>query len=211
MLKYDTPKDGIMRKKVILIIVLVVIIQVLFVSCTTSKKESEEDVDGKTYDYSSKPKKINSSEIKSFSIEFTHSYMYEDEKQYTCPQGRYLFSMTKEHDNAICNLVYYDRIYHYSEATSEVHFETDLSSFNDLQNLIEEHNLESINGYHKENSALGDYLNLTIEYESGETLEASAEGGGVMPDKNLNVFILFFSNMAREHNHIFIESPENIE
>ncbi len=58
--------------------------------------------------------------------------------------------------------------------------------------MIEEKKIESINGYYRVNSALGNYLRLQVKYQSGETLYASAEGGNVMPDVPLESFIIFF-------------------
>ncbi len=199
-----------MKKSYIFMIVLALVVQILLVSCTNSKKEAENTCGG-TSDYSTNPEKIVSTDIKSFFIEFTHDNIYEDEKKYTCPHGRYIFEMKKENGNAVCNLKYYDRVKVHDEVTNEVSFEADLSYFSKLQTLIEEEKLESINGYHKENSALGDYLDLIIEYESGEKLSAFAQGGGVMPHLNPDFFILFFSDMAKEHGFVLIEIPEFIE
>ncbi len=199
-----------MRKKIMVGIVLIFMVQALLVSCKSNQEEDPiENSKGGTTDYSTECEKIVSTDIKSFSIEFIHSNIDDKENRYTRPAGRYLFSMEKENGHAICDCKYYERADSYEQVTNELRFETDLSYFDQLQTLIEEQDLESINGYHKTNSALGDYLDLEIVYESEEELKAFAEGGGVMLWVSVDFFILFFSDMAEEQGLVLIEKPED--
>ena len=69
----------------------------------------------------------------------------------------------------------------------------------ELQNIVKEQNLASINGHNQWNSALGNYLNLHIVYESGETITAHGEGGCSVIPYNFNAksFVDFFCNKLK--------------
>ncbi len=57
------------------------------------------------------------------------------------------------------------------------------SVLDDMQALLEKHEVAKLNGFYKRNSARGHGFNLKVLYASGETISAGAEGGiSVMPD-----------------------------
>ena len=69
----------------------------------------------------------------------------------------------------------------------------------ELQNIIKEQNLASINGHNQWNSALGNYLHLYIVYDSGETITAHGEGGCSVIPYNFNSqnFVDFFCSKLK--------------
>ncbi len=196
-----------MNPKIIAIIIIVVVVAVLFVSCKNSNKgKVTEPQSGGIIDYSPPtPPKIHSREIKSFSIDFTLSAEFNDERKHKCPRGRYHLSLTKDGDKALCDLQWKEMRSTAEEKPYRVNFKADLSALDDLQEFIEKKKITHLNGYHKTNSALGSYLDLKVEYESAETLSAFAEGGSsVMPDTSLEYFIIFFSDLAKQNGTFFI-------
>ena len=143
------------------------------------------------YNFKKKPKVIKSKDIISFKIDFEDGNTVDDSK---LPYGRYYISLEKTDD--IGKLSFEFRGY-----GEDILIEKDLplEVFINLQKIIEDENVEEINGYCFNNTALGYFLDLEILYESGEKITAYAEGGSVNPPGfNGKVLVEFFYNMVEE-------------
>lgn len=166
----------------------------------------------KPYNFKKQPKVIKSKDISSFKLDFEDRYTVDDSK---LPSEKYHISLEKTEDGG---KIYYS---FENEKTIEKDFtlkifnektienNVPLEVFKDLQKLIEEENVEEINGYHFENTALGYVLNLEIIYESGEKISAYAKGGRVQPPGfNGKKLVEFFYEMVEEEEENKEEEKE---
>ena len=71
----------------------------------------------------------------------------------------------------------------------------------ELQTIIDKYDVARLNGFYKRNSARGNYFNLRINYDSGESITAGGEGGfSVVPDGGLpdGAFSAFFQKLLQQ-------------
>ena len=167
-------------------------------SIDTDVEEVEED--GGISDYSNKnaPKKIESENIVQFTLIVEDDAVEDDFIRSRCvmeivpaPGG---FKMTLSSDR------YHDSDQEGKFSKSKIIHRKDLK---ELQNIIKEQNLASINGHNQWNSALGNYLHLYIVYDSGETITAHGEGGCSVIPYNFNAqsFVDFFCKKLKIKQH----------
>ena len=74
-------------------------------------------------------------------------------------------------------------------------------ALDELQTIIDKHDVARLNGFYKRNSALGNYFSLRINYDSGESISADGEGGfSVIPDGGLpdDAFSAFFQKLIQQ-------------
>ncbi|NLP22119.1 MAG: hypothetical protein GX368_04785 [Erysipelotrichaceae bacterium] len=143
------------------------------------------------YNFKKKPKVIKSTDIISFKIDFEDGNTVDDSK---LPYGRYYISLEKTDDIGKLSFTFRG----YGEVIL-IEKDLPLEVFINLQKIIEDENVEEINGYCFNNTALGYFLDLEILYESGEKITAYAEGGSVNPQGfNGKALVEFFYNMVEE-------------
>ena len=93
------------------------------------------------------------------------------------PQGSFSLNIKRMGEQAFFNAKC-----HGSRDTFDVQEYLPSVVLDELQRLIDEHEIARLNGYCKWNSALGHGFDLKVLYASGETIAAGAEGGyAVMP------------------------------
>ncbi|MBP5199945.1 MAG: hypothetical protein J6Z82_04790 [Schwartzia sp.] len=161
--------------------------------------------DGGTRDTSARhasPVAIASTEIASFKLrfEFGKDFDEEDEGRGCYPSGWYDLRLKKTENGADCHLEYWTQ----SEPGRKADFPVKADALARLDALLKEHDVAQIDGHSMWNSALGDFMNLEVDYESGEQIYASGEGGGVKPDPQYyqeEWFIDFFRALGREYGH----------
>ena len=74
-------------------------------------------------------------------------------------------------------------------------------ALDELQAIIDKYDVARLNGFYKRNSALGNYFDLKVNYDSGETISAGGEGGiSVVPDGGLpdDAFSAFFQKLLQQ-------------
>ena len=170
---------------------MIVIFALVFGSFTMSNAEAVDIEDGGILDHSDKnaTKVIKSDKIKSFKL-----IVQDDAVNDEYLSGRCKMELKKVSGGAEMSLI----VDKHSNGGGNTHLsdtETmDASVLNELQAIVKEHNIASINGHNKWNSALGIYLDLEITYESGEKITAYGEGGdAVLPNNwNSHWFLDFF-------------------
>ena len=167
--------------------------------------DEDVEVDGGTRDTSVRhaaPVVISSAEIASFRLkfEFSKDYGEEDEGRGRYPSGWYDLRLEKAENGANCHIEYWTQ----SEPSRKADFSVSGDALARLYALLKEHDVAQIDGHSMWNSALGDFMNLEVNYESGEQIYASGEGGGVKPDEKYyreEWFIDFFRSLGREYGH----------
>ena len=191
--------------KALAIGVLAVALFGAFVGTPSCFAAEEEPIDGGTTDNSvrhASPVVISSTEISSFRLRFEYSRDYndEDELRGRYPSGWYEMRLEKNENGATCHLEYWTR----SEPSRKADFPVNGDALARLDALLKEHDVAQIDGHSMQNSALGDFMNLEVNYESGEQIYASGEGGDVKPDPQYyqeEWFIDFFRALGREYGH----------
>lgn len=171
--------------------------------CFAADVDIEED--GGTRDTSvrhTSPVVISSTEISLFRLkfEFSKDYDEEDEGRGRYPSGWYDLRLEKTGNGANCHLEYWTQ----SEPSRKADFFVSGDALARLDALLKEHDVAQIDGHSMWNSALGDFMNLEVNYESGEQIYANGEGGGVKPDEKYyqeEWFIDFFRSLGREYGH----------
>lgn len=171
--------------------------------CFAADEDVEED--GGTRDTSvrhTSPVVISSTEITSFKLrfEFNKDFDEEDEGRGRYPSGWYDLRLEKTENGADCHLEYWTQ----SEPRRKADFPVKADALSRLDALLKEHDVAQIDGHSMWNSALGDFMNLEVRYESGEQIDASGEGGGVKPDPKYyqeEWFIDFFRALGCEYGH----------
>ena len=171
--------------------------------CFAADEDVEED--GGTRDTSvrhTSPVVISSTEIASFKLrfEFNKDFDEEDEGRGRYPSGWYDLRLEKTENGADCHLEYWTQ----SEPRRKADFPVKADALSRLDALLKEHDVAQIDGHSMWNSALGDFMNLEVRYESGEQIDASGEGGGVKPDPKYyqeEWFIDFFRALGCEYGH----------
>ncbi len=167
--------------------------------------DEDVEVDGGTRDTSvrhASPVVISSTEISSFRLRFEYSRDYndEDELRGRYPSGWYDLRLEKNENGANCHLEYWTR----SEPSRKADFPVNGDALARLDALLKEHDVAQIDGHSLYNSALGDDMSMEVRYESGETIRADGQGGGVKPDPQYyqeEWFIDFFRALGREYGH----------
>lgn len=135
---------------------------------------------GSTQDHSDTqaPKRIISRRIDSFSCRFDNSCAI-------CPGddalsgGRYQLGLERIEGGKVKMTIKGS-----SRFCSSLNIETEvpLNSLERLQEIIEQQNLASINGWYRSNSALGCSFSLNVVYDSKEAIQIGGDGGiSVMP------------------------------
>ena len=174
--------------------------------CFAADEEVEED--GGTRDNSvrhTSPVVISSTEISSFRLRFQFSVDYDEpalRERY--PWGWYDFRLERTGDSALCHLEYWRD----GGQSRKADFPVKGDALARLDALLKEHDVAQIDGHSMWNSALGDFMNLEVNYESGEQIYASGEGGGVKPDARYyreEWFIDFFRALGREYKQNVLE------
>lgn len=171
--------------------------------CFAADIDVEED--GGTRDTSirhASPVVISSTEISSFRLRFEYSrdYNEEDELRGRYPSGWYDLRLEKTENGADCHLEYWTE----GKPGRKADFSVNGDALARLDALLKEHDVAQIDGHSMQNSALGDFMNLEVNYESGEQIYASGEGGDVKPDPQYyqeEWFIDFFRALGREYGH----------
>jgi len=165
------------------------------------------DKPGSTHDHSSlnAPKTIRSQELTEFSAAFTTSGtpVPDGKAAALCPVGRYTLILKKTPKGA-----YYRALCDNGTKPIDLECTVDASALKYLQSVIAKDGLARINGFSKKNSAVGEYLDLTVRYASGEKISAYAEGGisaiaGAHWDPYL--YIGAFRTIAENNGHRFIK------
>lgn len=142
------------------------------------------------------PKTIVSTELTRFYAAFLSKNAVDAQ---LAPVGKCVLEMRAEADSALVMVACEDM-------GISLHFTVDKAALNDLQALIQEHDLAAINGHSKRNTALGTYLDLTVEYASGERIHAYAEGGAsTAPPGHWNpaAFAAFFQRLSESNGYGF--------
>ena len=112
--------------------------------------------------------------------------------------------LEKNENGATCHLEYWTE----GKPSRKADFPVNGDAFARLDALLKEHDVAQIDGHSMQNSALGDFMNLEVNYESGEQIYASGEGGGVKPDARYyreEWFIDFFRALGREYKQNVLE------
>ena len=157
-------------KRMIWLIIIALIAMVIFVGCQKTSEQDTDDIDGgvrinNNYDA---PKKIESTEIKSFYCEFSNLTMMNED---TFLKNR-VYQLEACLKDGIVQGSY--KIYGSGESQEEI-FEAETDFLTDVQKIIEEHNLAENNGLSYMVSGLPEQFGavLEVEYESGERIYAS--------------------------------------
>lgn len=170
---------------------------------------------GSTIDYSNKsaPKTIQSKDITSFSYTFYDMgrvailkslggdfVPIEDDNPF---QGRCAFKLVHNGEKADFNVSCSSDIRFSGEPQKPLQFSGTVGkeALEELQAIIEKHNVAQLNGFYKRNSALGHYFDLRVNYASGESIIAGGEGGiSVLPDGGLpgDAFSQFFKQLIQQ-------------
>ena len=165
-------------------------IMILIIGGFNLAEAEEIEVDGGIHNYSNKnaPKKIISQNIKKFSL-IIEDDAAEDHfisgrctmKIENTPEGLKMTFLSGKNPELNKSKIINEKI------------------LKELQKLIIENDVASINGHNKWNSALGNFLDLEIVYESGEVISAYGEGGeAVIPDNfNPKIFVKFFCDKLK--------------
>ncbi len=161
---------------------------------------SEMPIDGGLEDCSNPqaPKVIHSNTITKFSLHFAEEGLVglpaseEKTTRPPFPAGTYTLSAERQGNQSHFELIC-DR---YGTVTP-LRFAKDLpaSALDELQAIIQKHNLAAINGSSLRNSALGTALSFHVDYDTDETLSVYAEGGAsTLPPGwcGTTVFLEFF-------------------
>lgn len=154
---------------------------------------------GTAYDYSNRwaAKVIRSKEINSFKYEFSISGLgrWEEKKL------RYsycLFSLTREGEEAHCTGM---GTWH-SETEFEFDFRTGLSALDELQKIIDTHEIAKVNGTDKGSEGIPAFVGswLEVDYASGERIFAANNKGPILSDAaNIDIHD-FFMELAGSNN-----------
>ena len=157
-------------KRMIWLIIIALIAMAIFVGCQKTSEQDTDDIDGgvrinNNYDA---PKKIESTEIKSFYCEFSNLTMMNED---TFLKNR-VYQLEACLKDGIVQGSY--KIYGSGESQEEI-FEAETDFLTDVQKIIEEHNLVENNGLSYMVSGLPEQFGavLEVEYESGECIYAS--------------------------------------
>ena len=180
--------NNFMKKYLIIIATLLTMGSFSMAAC--SDEVSDEVIDGGTTDYSNNnaPKTITSENIIRFSLT-----VEDDTIEYNNFYGRFVMEIEPTAKgfkmSLSCGQYSNSDVKYFSKSRI-----IDKNTLKELQAIIKEHNIASINGHSKWNSALGNYINLHIVYDTGETINVNAEGGcAVVPDNwNQDWFLNFF-------------------
>ena len=162
-----------------------------------------EEIDGGTRDTSVRhktPVVIESRDIESFRLtfEFSDDVGADDATKERYPVGRYDLRLEKSEDGARCYIEWWNR---YGERR-KTEFVADAGALARLDAILKLHDVAQIDGHSLWNSAQGDDMDLSVRYTSGETINASGQGGDVKPDGRYyqeTWFIDFFRELAREY------------
>ncbi len=164
--------------------------------------DTEPILDGAVTDMShmDAPKTTTSKDIVAFFVRFAwndqigHSengmFIPDDEQPY--PQGIWQLTLKKSQRGAELEMRCDNAGLHVAGTVPDIAFRT-------LQELIELHGVTRLNGHSKRDSALGELLDLSITYASGERITAYAEGGSAtLPEKYWDQlwFLDFFRKIA---------------
>lgn len=157
-------------RRMIWLIIIALIAMAIFVGCQKTSEQDTDDIDGgvrinNNYDA---PKKIESTEIKSFYCEFSNLTMMNED---TFLKNR-VYQLEACLKDGIVQGSY--KIYGSGESQEEI-FEAETDFLTDVQKIIEEHNLVENNGLSYMVSGLPEQFGavLEVEYESGECIYAS--------------------------------------
>ncbi|MCR5563201.1 MAG: hypothetical protein K6F46_07520 [Desulfovibrio sp.] len=168
-------------------------------------KDTEPDLDGAVTDMSWRdaPKSTVSRDIVDFSVRFAwndetgHSengrFIPDAEQPY--PQGIWLLTLKKTQSAAEMEM-------RCDTAGLRVAGVVPAAVLTALQHLVETHGIARLNGHSKRDTALGELLDLRIDYASGESITAHAEGGSAtLPEKHWNPlwFLDFFRTYALDN------------
>ena len=167
--------------------------------------DTEPDLDGAVTDTSRRdaPKSTVSRDIVDFSVRFAwndetgHSengrFIPDAEQPY--PQGIWLLTLKKSRSAAELEM-------RCDAARLKVAGVVPAAVLAALQELIETRGIAQLNGHYKWDTALGELLDLRIDYASGESITAHAEGGSAtLPEKHWDQlwFLDFFRTTATDN------------
>ena len=168
-------------------------------------KDTEPALDGAVTDMSRRdaPKSTVSRDIVDFSVRFAwndetgHSengrFIPDAEQPY--PQGIWLLTLKKTHRVAEMEM-------RCDTAGLRVAGVVPAAVLTALQELVETHGIARLNGHSRRDTALGELLDLRINYASGESITAHAEGGSAtLPEQHWNQlwFLDFFRKTALDN------------
>ena len=187
-----------------LVFLFVILTGGIMISTSTVDAADDEVIDGAVEDNSSKNarKTIISKDITFFSAKFAwndeigHSengrFIPDEYQPY--PYGIWLLTLKKSGSKAQFGM-------HCAEANFALSGKVRATTLLSLQELIERNGIAKFNGHSKWDSALGEFLDLHIDYASGEVINANARGGSAtLPNQwNPVVFLDFFRKIALEH------------
>lgn len=108
------------------------------------------------------------------------------------PAGYYNYEMIKSDDGAEVSVDF---------AGEEFKFTADNEELSNLAKLLKDHDVASMNGHSKRNSALGTYIDFEALYESGEKISIYAEGGASVEPDNWNpvIYVEFFDGLIKKY------------
>ena len=182
-------------KRMIWLILIALTVAVFFVGCRKNAEHDTDDIDGgvrinTSYDA---PKKIESTKINTFYCEFSNLTMM-NEDTFLKNRVYQLEAFLKE---GIVQGSY--KIYGGGEGQEET-FVTEENFLEEIQKVVEEHNLVKHNGLSYMVSGLPDQFGavLKVEYESGECIYASHNQDNFIPIEAMEALDLLFRKQFEE-------------
>lgn len=153
------------------------------------------------------PKTIVSKEITSFEYSFSTSYLNEWHDR-NIPYDSCTFKLTQEDDNVRCtgSAGGYTGFF----ALFDFEFLTSPSALDDLQTIIEKHDLAQVNGVNKYTRGIPENFasRLNVNYASGESIFAANNAGPILTAKASLDLYDFFLNLTKEVNGDLMYSDE---
>lgn len=165
------------------------------------------DPPGSSYDYTDPdaPKTIESKEIISFEYEFPAADLNE-QKDRDIPYEICTFTLTRETDNAICA----GHSSGYADEVFDFEFSVPLSTLDDLQVIVDRHDLAQVNGIDKGIQGIPPFYatHLSVKYASGESIYASDNSAHVLPLDATAELYDFFLALAKAKDSSLMYSDE---
>jgi len=177
-----------MNKLMTLAVGMVLVLSLLS-SCAGKEVIKEEDMPGGLRDRSwDAPKTIESKEILRFECEFSFRQIQEEGYTYA------VFQAERENDYASFRMTGFGN----GIEPLKLHVEAPLTTLDDLQALVDQHDLPRYNGIDKQVNGLPEQLGslLRINYASGERVYAYDNSGGFMDYRAVNAIHDFFRELV---------------
>lgn len=194
--------------KWIYIIIPIVAVGLLLIGCKANRHPSQGGTGG-NFDHTNHnaPKTISSKQITSFEYTFNTSNLNQFYDRNIPYQGC-TFCLVREEDGARCKG--FSTGFSGYFAMFDFEFLAPLSSLDDLQVIIDEHNLAKVNGVNEGSiGIIEDYISrFQVKYESGESIFAYNNAGPVLSDQATIDLYDYFLSLGKKESKLFIYSDE---